>query len=83
MDHLSGVAPYDNSAVLSHLQRMPPRCNAPLGWPFLPKAEPYRPIPGTSMTWDMILRLVEQRGMRRPNVNLERRRYELHDIGLM
>ena len=83
-DQHSGEPYYDNSAVISRLQRMPPQRHAPLGWPFLPTVETYcPPIRGTSMTRDMILRRVEQRGMRRPNANLERRRYELHEIGLM
>ena len=85
MDQNSNIAPEDNDngSVARRLQNLAPRRGAPLGWSFLPTAEPYRPIPGTSMTRDMILRRVEERGMRRPNANLERRRYELHEIGLM
>ena len=83
MDRPFGDLPDDNSAVISRLQSMPPQQNAPLGWPFLPTVEPYRSIPGTSLTRDMVLRRVAERGMRRPNANIERRRYELHEVGLM
>ena len=83
MDRPFGDLPDDNSAVIIRLQSMPPQHNAPLGWPFLPMVKPYRSIPGTSLTRDMILRRVAERGMRRPNANIERRRYELHEVGLM
>ena len=43
----------------------------------------YQSIPGTSIVRDMVLRKVTQQGMRRPPGNLVRRRYELHEVGLM
>jgi DDE superfamily endonuclease len=78
-----GGTDLSNDEALTFIQRMPPVNNAPFGWPFLPTVETYRSISGTSMTRDMLLRRVEQQGMRRPNANLERRRYELHEVGLM
>ena len=80
-DHSEGVL--NNAEVHSALNPMPPEPSAPLGWPFLPTVEPLRNVTGTSIMRDMILRQVEIRGMRRPNANIERRHYELHEIGLM
>ena len=78
-----GGTDLSNDEAQTLIQRMQPVNNAPFGWPFCPTVEAYRSIPGTSMMRDMLLRRVEQQGMRRPNANVERHRYELHEVGLM
>ena len=78
-----GGTDLSNEEAQTVIQRMQPVNDAPFGWPFRPTVEGYRSIPGTSMTRDMLLRRVEQQGMRRPTANLERRRYDLHEVGLM
>jgi hypothetical protein len=60
-----------------------PNRRAPFGWGYTPTIRKYRSIPGTSIMRDMLLRKVTQQGMRRPPGNLVRRRYELHEVGLM
>ena len=57
--------------------------DSPLGWGYLPTVEELVPIPGTSQTRDIVLRKVTREGLRRPTHNVERRRLDLHDIGLM
>ena len=56
---------------------------SPLNWGYCPTAEKLNPIPGTSQVRDIILRQVSRYGLRRPALNIERRRAELHEIGLM
>jgi hypothetical protein len=57
---------------------------SPLGWGYLPTANDFNSLPGTSLTRDAILCKIAWHGFRRPVHNLERRRrLELHDIGLM
>ena len=68
-EDVKGVVP-NNREVQTMIQAMDIPHNSPLGWPFLPTAESYRAIPGTSLTRDMVLlEQVEQQGMRRPNAN--------------
>ena len=54
-----------------------------LNWGYYPTAEKLNPIPGTSQVHDIILRQVSQYGLRRPALNIERRRAKLHEMGLM
>ena len=57
--------------------------DSPLGWGYLPTVEELVPIPGTSQTRYIFLRKVTREGLRRPAHNVERKRLELHDTGLM
>jgi len=70
----------DNHSILGSIE---PDHRSQFGWGYTPTVEAYQSIPGTSIMRDMLLRVVSQRGMRRPPGNLERRRYELHEVGLM
>jgi hypothetical protein len=54
-----------------------------LGWEYLPTVSHFNSLPGSSQTREAILRKIAQHGFRRPAHNLERRRQELHEIGLM
>jgi hypothetical protein len=56
---------------------------SPLGWGYLPTIEDFNSLPGTLHTRDTVLRKITREGLRRPAHNLERRRLELHDLGLM
>ena len=68
-----------NSIVAS----IEPDRRSQFGWGYTPTVRKLQSIPGTSIIRDMLLRKVAQQGMRRPPGNLERRRYELHEVGLM
>jgi DDE superfamily endonuclease len=67
-------------AVLAGIE---PDNRSQFGWGYTPTVNSFRSIAGTSIMRDMLLRKVTQQGMRRPPANLERRRYELHEVGLM
>jgi hypothetical protein len=56
---------------------------SPLGWGYLPTVHTFDTLPGTSLTRDAVLRKIARHGFRRPTHNLERRRLELHEVGLM
>lgn len=60
-----------------------PDRRAQFGWGYTPTVKEYRSMPGTSIMRDILLHQVTQLGMRRPPANLERRRFELHEVGLM
>jgi DDE superfamily endonuclease len=66
---------------------IPPMPGAEFGWGYLPTIEAlvhqHNPIPGTSQIRDIIVRRVNRLGLRRPAANIERARYELHQINLM
>ena len=70
----------DNQSIHGSIE---PKHRLQFGWGYTPTVEDYQSIPGTSIMLDMLLRVVTQRGIRRPLGNLERRRYELHEVGLM
>ncbi|KAI2492014.1 nuclease [Fragilaria crotonensis] len=70
----------DDAVALREILPMP---GADLGWGYLPTVEPLVHIPGTSQMRDIIVRRVANLAIRRPAENLERHRYELHDIDLM
>ena len=57
--------------------------DSPLGWGYLPTVADLETVLGTSATRDAVLRKIARHGFRRPTHNLERRRLELQDIGLM
>jgi hypothetical protein len=67
----------------SLLASIEPNPRSQFGWGYTPTVKKYKSMPGTSIIRDMLLRKVSQQGMRRPPGNLERRRYELHEVGLM
>ena len=69
-----------DSAILASIE---PNRHSQFGWGYTPTVKKYRSMPGTSIIRDMLLRKVTQQGMRRPPGNVERRRYELHEVGLM
>ena len=54
-----------------------------LSWGYCPTTEKLDPICGTSQVCDIILRQVSRHGLRQPSHNIEWRRVELHEIGLM
>ena len=56
---------------------------SPLNWGYYPTTERLDPITGTSQVQDIIMRQVVRHGLRQPSHNIERRRAELHEIGLM
>jgi hypothetical protein len=56
---------------------------AAFGWGYLPTIEPLVPMPGTSQIRDIIVRRINRLDLRRPAANVERMRYELHQISLM
>jgi DDE superfamily endonuclease len=60
-----------------------PMPGAAFGWGYLPTIEPLLPMPGTSQIRDIIVRRISRLGLRRPAANVERMRYELHQINLM
>jgi hypothetical protein len=60
-----------------------PNPRSQFGWGYTPTVKKYRTTPGSSIMRDMLLRKVTQQGMRRPPANVERRRFELHEVGLM
>ena len=65
------------------LASIEPNPRSQFGWGYTPTVSKFKSMPGTSVMRDMLLRKVSQQGMRRPPANLERRRYELHEVGLM
>ena len=65
------------------LMDLPAMPQAELGWGYLPTVEPLVPIVGTSQMRDILLGRVRHLGLRRPAANLQRHRYELHEINLM
>ena len=69
----------DNHSILGSIE---PDNRSQFGWGYTPTVEDFQNIPGTSIMRDMLLRVISQHGMRRPPGNLERRRYELHEVGL-
>jgi hypothetical protein len=56
---------------------------SPLGWGCLPTADTFVSPPGSSLTREAVLRKIRRHGFRRPTHDLERRRLELDEIGLM
>ena len=73
----------DENVALQEIEAMP---GSDLGWGYLPTVEPIAAlehIPGTSVMRDIILRRVANLAIRRPAANVERHRYELHDINLV
>jgi hypothetical protein len=56
---------------------------SPLGWGYLPNVHTFESLPGTSLTKEAVLRKIARHGFRRPAHNVERRRLELDEIGLM
>lgn len=56
---------------------------SPLGWGYLPTVDTFISLPGSSLTREAVLRKIRRHGFRRPTHNLERRRLELDEIGLM
>jgi hypothetical protein len=63
-----------------------PMARAEFGWGYLPTVEaliPQNPMAGTSQMRDVIVRRIRRLGLRRPAANVERARYELHQINLM
>jgi hypothetical protein len=67
----------DKAVALREITPMP---GSDLGWGYLPTVEPLVAIPGTSQMRDIIVRRVGNLGIRQPAHNLERHRYELHNI---
>ena len=67
------------------LREILPMAGAEFGWGYLPTVERLvvDPIPGTSQMRDIIVRRINRLGLRRPAANVERMRYELHQINLM
>jgi hypothetical protein len=65
---------------LTEIHLMP---GSPLGWGYLPTVQNFQSLPGTSLTREAVLRKIARHGFRRPAHNLERRRLELCEIGLM
>jgi hypothetical protein len=71
----------DESVALREILPLP---GADLGcWGYLPTVEPLVHIPGSTQIRDIIVRRVSNLAMRRPAENVERHRYELHDVNLM
>jgi hypothetical protein len=60
-----------------------PLAESPLQWGYLPTVEKLDPPGGTSQTREAILGKLTREGLRRPAANVERRRKELQDMGLM
>ena len=60
-----------------------PMAESPLLWGYLPVVEKLNPIPGTSQIREIVLNHIRKHGFRRPPANVERKRKELHKIGLM
>ena len=56
---------------------------SPLGWGYLPTVDVFNSLPGSSQTREAILRKIYRHGFRHPAHNLERRRLELHEVGLI
>ena len=56
---------------------------SPLNWGYCPTTERLDPITGTSQVQDINVRQVVRHGFTRPLHNIEWRRAELHEIGLM
>ena len=56
---------------------------SPLNWGYCPTAKRLDPITGTSQVQDVIVRQVVRHGLRQSSHNIEWRRAELHEIGLM
>ena len=71
------------ASLTTALHSIDPDPRSDFGWGYTPTVEKYQSIPGTSIMRDMLLRVVTRYGMRRPPANIERRRYELHEVGLM
>jgi hypothetical protein len=75
------VEAVDETAVSENeIQVMP---GSPLGWGYLPTVDIFNSLPGSSQTREAILRKIAGHGFRCPAHNLERRRLELHEVGLM
>ena len=61
-----------------------PMAESPLLWGYLPVVEKLNPIPGTSQIWEIVLNHdIRKHGFQWPPANIERKRKELHKIGLM
>jgi hypothetical protein len=65
------------------LNALCPMPMAEFGWGYLPTVQELAPIAGTSQMRDIIVRRIDRLALRRPAANVERYRYELHQINLM
>jgi hypothetical protein len=74
------VEPGEKDEAEHEIHVMP---DSPLGWGYLPTIEVFHSLPGTSLTREAVVRKIARGGFRRPAHNLERRRLELYDVGLM
>jgi hypothetical protein len=78
----------DGDELVDHdtaLREILPMTGAEFGWGYLPTVERLvvDPIPGTSQMRDVIVRRINRLGLRRPAANVERMRYELHQINIL
>lgn len=60
-----------------------PMSQSPLVLGYLPTVQPFSAIVGTSHLREIILKKITRDCLRRPVYNIERKRIELEDIGLM